>query len=104
MIFFLTKKCQKVPEKSEKVPKNNLKRPKSAEKCQKAGFQSFGATIRTRRESQCLPYEGFSPNRPLGRFGLVVAMSIYVQGVQKECNLFLLVQLPITRKMFVEYD
>ena len=48
-----------MPEKSEKVPKNNLKRPKSAEKCQKAGFHSNGATIRTRRESRCLHYAGF---------------------------------------------
>ena len=33
--------------------------PKSAEKCQKGGFHSIGATIRTRRESRCLRYAVF---------------------------------------------
>ena len=36
----------------------------------------IGATIRKRYENQCLLYVVFSPNPPLGRFGLVVAMSI----------------------------
>ena len=42
------------------------KMPKSAESVKKAGFHSIGATIRTRRESRCLPYAGFSSNRPTG--------------------------------------
>ena len=34
--------------------------PKSAEKSVKnAGFHSIGAAIHTRRESVCLPYEGY---------------------------------------------
>ena len=31
----------------------------SAEKCQKAGFNSVCATIRTRRENRCIPYARF---------------------------------------------
>ena len=33
--------------------------PKIQKSVKKAGFQSSGATIRTRRESQCLGYAGF---------------------------------------------
>ena len=43
---------------SQNRPKRCQKEPKSAKKTgQKGG--DFGSTIRTRRESQCLPYAGF---------------------------------------------
>ena len=35
------------------------KMPNKAEKLQKAGFHIIGDTIRTRRESRCLPYARF---------------------------------------------
>ena len=56
----LTKNDTKVT-KSAKNANNLEKVPKSSEMCQKkAGFHSIAATIRTRRESQCLLYAGFS--------------------------------------------
>ena len=58
--FFLSaRKFIKIAEmKKKKKRKKPNKVPKSAEKCEKAGFHGIGATVRTRRESRCLPYAG----------------------------------------------
>ena len=60
MILF-KQKIVKRPRKVIKSAKNvEFCLSKSAQKCKKrvkkAGFHGIGATIRTRRESQCLPY------------------------------------------------
>ena len=56
MIFFKQKvtKCER-----KKCKKRAKKCPRVQKSFQKAGFHSFGATIRTRRESRCLRYALF---------------------------------------------
>ena len=49
------KKCQNGPKSAQK----SRQMPKSAKKFQTGGFHCIGATIRTRQESQCLPYARF---------------------------------------------
>ena len=55
--------------------------PNSAEECHtKVGCHSVGATIRTRQESQCLPYAGFF-NKLYGEKSLLHWVFIYESPV-----------------------
>ena len=48
----------------------------------------FGATVRTRQEIQCFPYEGFSLTRPSGlgqSLSQDVRVSVCVSDVQAQC-------------------